>query len=192
MSLGIHFPILLCQTNRQYLVWWTVSVTQKFFTGLRQTWWKEWMHASLNAVDISNTEYNFASDFNVIYFWQIEHVSGMGCMTFRWLCTFLECTKSTKCYGMLKAISRLSLQKFERWRNKKKLLEEINNERLTAGCVREKIKIIRIGYSQELNRIMKSKKFCAVTNYLYKPQLVWFDFFTWFLWDFPSSEANSS
>jgi hypothetical protein len=25
MSLGIHFPILLYQTNRQYLVWWTVS-----------------------------------------------------------------------------------------------------------------------------------------------------------------------
>jgi hypothetical protein len=29
MSLGIHFPILLCQTNRQYRVWWTVSVTQE-------------------------------------------------------------------------------------------------------------------------------------------------------------------
>jgi hypothetical protein len=29
MSWGIHFPILLFQTNRQYLVWWTVSVTQE-------------------------------------------------------------------------------------------------------------------------------------------------------------------
>jgi hypothetical protein len=29
MSLEIHFPILLYQTNRQYLVWWTVSVTQE-------------------------------------------------------------------------------------------------------------------------------------------------------------------
>jgi hypothetical protein len=37
MSLGIHFPILLCQTNQQYLVWCTVSVTQELFTGLHQT-----------------------------------------------------------------------------------------------------------------------------------------------------------
>jgi hypothetical protein len=28
MSLGIHFPILLCQTKRQYLIWRTVSVIQ--------------------------------------------------------------------------------------------------------------------------------------------------------------------
>jgi hypothetical protein len=42
---------------------------QKLFTGLHQTWGKEWMHASLNAVDISNTKYNIIlSDFNVIYF----------------------------------------------------------------------------------------------------------------------------
>jgi hypothetical protein len=33
----------------------TVSVTQELFTRLHQTWGKEWMHASLNAVDISNT-----------------------------------------------------------------------------------------------------------------------------------------
>jgi hypothetical protein len=31
---------------------------QKLFTGLHQTCGKEWMHASLNAVDISNTSYN--------------------------------------------------------------------------------------------------------------------------------------
>jgi hypothetical protein len=44
---------------------------QKLFTGLHQTWGKEWIHASLNAVDISNTWYNIFflfSDFNVIYF----------------------------------------------------------------------------------------------------------------------------
>jgi hypothetical protein len=29
MSLVIHFQIFLCHTNRQYLVWWTVSVTQE-------------------------------------------------------------------------------------------------------------------------------------------------------------------
>jgi hypothetical protein len=29
MSLEIHFPVLLCQTNRHYLAWWTVSVTQE-------------------------------------------------------------------------------------------------------------------------------------------------------------------
>jgi hypothetical protein len=45
---------------------------QKFFNGLHQTWEKEWMHASLNAVDIFTTLYNIAfflvSDFSVIYF----------------------------------------------------------------------------------------------------------------------------
>jgi hypothetical protein len=81
MSLGVHFPILLCQTNRQYLVWWTVSVTQELFTGLHQTWGKEWLHASLNAVDISNTWYNIAFCFLILMqfiFWQREHMSGMG------------------------------------------------------------------------------------------------------------------
>jgi hypothetical protein len=29
MSLEIHLPILLCQTNWQYLVWWTVSVIEE-------------------------------------------------------------------------------------------------------------------------------------------------------------------
>jgi hypothetical protein len=42
------------------------------------------MHASLNAVDIFNVLYNIIflfSEFIVIYFfWQIEHVSGMGCV----------------------------------------------------------------------------------------------------------------
>jgi hypothetical protein len=27
MSSGIHFPIQLCQTNQQYLIWWSVSMT---------------------------------------------------------------------------------------------------------------------------------------------------------------------
>jgi hypothetical protein len=46
---------------------------------------------------------------------------------------------------------------------------------LTADCVRRKIKIIKTVYSQELNKIMKSKKSGAGTNDFYKPQLVWFD-----------------
>jgi hypothetical protein len=36
---------------------------QKLFTGLHQTWGKEWMHTSLNAVDISNTWYNIVFCF---------------------------------------------------------------------------------------------------------------------------------
>jgi hypothetical protein len=40
---------------------------------LYPTWGKEWMHSSLNAVEISNTWYNtglsfLISDFNIIYF----------------------------------------------------------------------------------------------------------------------------
>jgi hypothetical protein len=36
MSVGVHFPVLLCQKYRVCLVWWTVSVTWKLFTGLYQ------------------------------------------------------------------------------------------------------------------------------------------------------------
>jgi hypothetical protein len=46
---------------------------------------------------------------------------------------------------------------------------------LTADCVRRKIKIIKTVYSQQLNKIMKSKKRGVGTNNLYKPKLVWFD-----------------
>jgi hypothetical protein len=85
------FPDLLYQTNRQYLVWWTVSVTQELFTGLHQTWGKEWIHASLNAVDISNTYLTLFFYFLVskFFFWQKEHVSGIGCVTFRSLCIII-------------------------------------------------------------------------------------------------------
>jgi hypothetical protein len=44
---------------------------QKLFTELHQTRGKEWMHASLNAVNISNTSFDFFflfPDFKVIYF----------------------------------------------------------------------------------------------------------------------------
>jgi hypothetical protein len=37
---------------------------QKLFTGLHQTWGKEWMHASVNTMHISNTYYNI-----VFVFW---------------------------------------------------------------------------------------------------------------------------
>jgi hypothetical protein len=48
---------------------------------------------------------------------------------------------------------------------------------LTADCVRRDIKIIKTVYSQELNKIMKSKKSGPGTNDLYMPKLVWFDNF---------------
>jgi hypothetical protein len=60
------------------------------------------------------------------------------------------------------------------WRYEK-LLEEINTERLTADCVRRKIKIIKTVYSQQLNEIMELKKSGVGTNALYTPKLVWFD-----------------
>jgi hypothetical protein len=56
----------------------------------------------------------------------------------------------------------------------KKLLVGINIEELTADCVRRKIKMMKRVYSQELNKIMKSKKSDAGRYDLYKPQLVWF------------------
>jgi hypothetical protein len=51
----LHFQNLPCETNRLSLVWLTVSVTQEIFTGLHQTWEKQWKHASLNTVDSSIT-----------------------------------------------------------------------------------------------------------------------------------------
>jgi hypothetical protein len=58
----------------------------------------------------------------------------------------------------------------------KKLLEKLSTEELTADCVRRKMKMMKTAYSQEVNKIMMSKKSGAGTNDLYKPQqLVWFD-----------------
>jgi hypothetical protein len=69
MSLGIHFPILLCQTNRQYLVWWTVSVTHELFTGCIKHEksecshrWTRWTFPTLHIT------FCLFSDFSVIYF----------------------------------------------------------------------------------------------------------------------------
>jgi hypothetical protein len=70
--------------------------------------------------------------------------------------------------------SRSSLQKCERWRNEKLLLE-ISTERVNCNCVRRKIKTNKTVYSQELNKIKKSKKSGAGTNDVYKPKLVWLD-----------------
>jgi hypothetical protein len=57
----------------------------------------------------------------------------------------------------------------------KKLLEELHNEELTADSVGRKIKMMKTVYSQEVNKIVKSKKSGTGTNDLYKPQRVWFD-----------------
>jgi hypothetical protein len=46
----------------------------------------------------------------------------------------------------------------------KNYLRKSTPKGLTADCVRRKIKIIKTVYSQELNRIMKSKKSGAGTN----------------------------
>jgi hypothetical protein len=46
---------------------------------------------------------------------------------------------------------------------------------LTADRIRGKIKIIKTVYSQELNKIIKSKKSGAGTKDLYKPKPVLFD-----------------
>jgi hypothetical protein len=73
----------------------------------------------------------------------------------------------------------------------KKLLEELNIEELTADCAGRKIKMMKTVYSQEVSKIMKSNKSGAGTYDLYKPQLVWFDILTLFLWNSLSSEANS-
>jgi hypothetical protein len=54
----------------------------------------------------------------------------------------------------------------------KKILEKLCVEGLTADCVRKKTEMMKTVYSQELNKIMESKKSGAGTNDLYKPKLV--------------------
>jgi hypothetical protein len=56
--------------------------------------------------------------------------------------TFFKCSESMKYYGTLKAISRSSIQKCERWRNEN-YFRKSTLKGLTADCVRRKIKIIR-------------------------------------------------
>jgi hypothetical protein len=71
MSLGIHFPILLCQTNRQYLVWWTVSVTAETLHRIVSD-----MRKRVNSCTAERGRHfqhlmfhcSLFSDFNVIYF----------------------------------------------------------------------------------------------------------------------------
>jgi hypothetical protein len=100
MSVGIHFRILLCQTNRQYLVWWTVSVTQeacrtetvpvdlrcyvtivwtisvKLCYALHGSYWENFI---------------FRVDYPMeVYIRQTEHVSGMGCVTFQSPCIYVR------------------------------------------------------------------------------------------------------
>jgi hypothetical protein len=71
MSLGVNFPILLCQTNRQYLVWRTVS---GHYINCSLGWFKHkersdclhhWMRWTFPKLNITLFLY---SDFNVIYF----------------------------------------------------------------------------------------------------------------------------
>jgi hypothetical protein len=76
----------------------------------------------------------------------------------------------------------------EEWYN---FLRKSTLKGLTAYCVRGKIKMMKTVYSQEVNTTVNSKKSGAGTNDLHKPQLVWFDILTWFLWNSVSYEANS-
>jgi hypothetical protein len=67
----MHFPILLCQTNRQYLVWGTVSVRQEACRTETVPVDLRCYVTTQNTVNISSTLYNIVfcfliSDFNVI------------------------------------------------------------------------------------------------------------------------------
>jgi hypothetical protein len=71
MSLGIHFLILLCQTNRQYLIWWTVvghcrnSSPSCIKHEEKSEWkhrWTRWTFSTLNITMF------FVFWFNIIYF----------------------------------------------------------------------------------------------------------------------------
>jgi hypothetical protein len=63
---------------------------------------------------------------------------------------------------MLKAVSVLSLQKWER-RRTEKVAWEVNTGGLTAHCVQRKIKVMKTLYGQELNKIINSKRSNAST-----------------------------
>jgi hypothetical protein len=90
MSLGIHFPILLCQTNQQHLVWWTVSghcrnsspvciKHQEKCECMHR--WTQWTFSTFNI----SLWFVFWFQCN-LFLWQIEHMSGMGGVTFQEPC----------------------------------------------------------------------------------------------------------
>jgi hypothetical protein len=94
MSLGIHFPILLRQTNRQYLVWWTVSVTQEACrtetvpVDLRCSVTVVWTQCTFPTLPIV---FFLFYDFNIIYFFtnrtcvrnKLQHFSISLCIILR-------------------------------------------------------------------------------------------------------------
>lgn len=79
--------------------------------------------------------------------------------------TCLHCPKSTKCYGMLKVISirteTREMKEFKKW------LDELNIVELTADCVPRNINVVKTVYSQEVTKIMKSKKSGAESDGFY-------------------------
>jgi hypothetical protein len=79
------------------------------------------------------------------------------------------------------------MREMEEWKN---YLRKLTLKGLTADCVRRKIKIIKPVYSQELNKIMKSKKCGTGINDLCKPELVRFDIHRSFLWNSVFYEAS--
>jgi hypothetical protein len=75
------------EPNRQYLVWWTVFITQELFIKLHQTWQEEksecmhgWTRCTFPTLSIILVFIFYLCN---LFFWQIERVSGMGCVTFR-------------------------------------------------------------------------------------------------------------
>jgi hypothetical protein len=67
-----------------------------------------------------------------------------------------------------KSIIATEMREMNEWKN---YLKKSTLKGLTADCVRRKIKIIKTVYSQELNKIMKSKKSGVGTVQLYSTVL---------------------
>jgi hypothetical protein len=99
ISLGMHFPILLRQTNRQYLVWLTVSVTQEACRTLHRV--ASDMRKRVSAC-IPERGAHFKQgflfyDFNVIYFLKNRTCVRNDCVTFRLPCVIYKSQINSFC-----------------------------------------------------------------------------------------------
>jgi hypothetical protein len=97
MSLEIHFPFLLCQTNRRYLVGWTVCGTQDKNRSVASDIRKRWCNGACipeggKHIQDLIQHYLLFPSFHVTCFWQTEHVSRTRSVTFRTSCTCTHCS----------------------------------------------------------------------------------------------------
>ncbi|KAL1488823.1 hypothetical protein ABEB36_014619 [Hypothenemus hampei] len=117
-------------------------------------------------------------------------------MSFKW--TLENILNFLEIYEKYEVLWNIKLDKYRdrnaRDENMSKLKEELNAEGINVNVeeIRKKIKSIKTIYSQELNKILKSKKSGAGREDLYTPKLTWFEIADRFLRNVTVSRKSTS